>query len=112
DHERATAALADAFSAVPSLMASGPPDGSFDTAAWTAAGSAMVANAAAAPVPNAAAIAAFWATRAHLPDAAARVEALPQGAERSILRRLSDAEAGGAPDMAGALSDLRADPTS
>jgi len=112
DHDRATAALADVFSAVPSLMASSPPDGSFDAAAWTAASNAMVANAATAPVPQAAAVAAFWATRAHLPDAFARVEAVPEGAERSILRRLYDAEAGGAPDMTAALNDLRADPTS
>jgi O-antigen ligase len=112
DHDRATGALADVFSGVPSLMASSPPGGAFDAAAWTAASSAMVANVGTAPVPQAGAVAAFWATRAHLPDALARVEALPQGPERSILRRLYDAEAGGAPDLAGALNDLRADPTS
>jgi O-antigen ligase len=112
DRDQATAALANVFSAVPSLMASSPPAGSFDAAAWTAASSAMVANAARAPVPEAGAVAAFWATRAHLPDALARVEALPAGPERSILRRLYDAEAGAAPDMAAALSDLRADPGS
>lgn len=112
NRDRATAALADVFSAVPSLMASSPPDGTFDAAAWTAASGAMVAIAAAADVPQAGAVAALWATRAHLPDALARVEALPQGPEQSILRRLYDAEAGAAPDMAAALNDLRADPTS